>query len=421
MVNNVRFFAGSKKQYLSLDEYSPLALYFCYDTRELFWGDLLLSDGMRVVTTFAELPVLSEAADGVVYFVTETRNGYVLSNDRTEWIQVIQAPNGGSGLNVDLSNYYTKSETTAAIEEAIAALPKYEETDLTGYATQQWVIDQGYLTSHIDINGKADKDHNHDDLYEAKGAAEAIKNELLNGAGEAFDTLKELNDLISDNKDTIESLKTIATGKADNVPFTSDRFVSKAVGGFAIGDNLNGLTITQIFAKLLELSEGSTEDPELPDEPNGIIETIMVNKTPMYAVTATGDVESIPYKLLSYTVDTAKAEPTESGFYQIKDADGNVVESGYQELQISSDETYYVIALPKEIDYTTMVTMQVYSAATNSWMPYEKFNFTCEPSAVASICDDAGVDISRVDEELYTIWAVEECPTGSKLRFIITE
>lgn len=152
---NVRFFAGSKKQYLGLTKYDPLALYFCYDTRELFWGDLLLSDGMRVVATFANLPATQEAADGIVYFVTETRNGYVLSNDRTEWIQVIQAPTGGNGQSIDLSDYFTKSETTTAIAEAIAALPKQEEVDLSGYATREWVIDQGYLTEHQDLSDYA--------------------------------------------------------------------------------------------------------------------------------------------------------------------------------------------------------------------------------------------------------------------------
>ena len=42
-----------------------------------------------------------------------------------------------------------------------------------------------------------------------------LKNDLLNGAGEAYDTLKELGELIDDNQDAIEALEIIATGKAD--------------------------------------------------------------------------------------------------------------------------------------------------------------------------------------------------------------
>ena len=49
----------------------------------------------------------------------------------------------------------------------------------------------------------------------ASNAATAVKNDLLNGAGEAYDTLKELGDLIDDNKDALGALEQVATGKAD--------------------------------------------------------------------------------------------------------------------------------------------------------------------------------------------------------------
>ena len=93
----VRFFGGTKAQYLSLaTPRNKMGLYFCYDTRELFWGDQLISDGTRVVATEAALPKLDSAADGITYFAEDTRNGYVLSSDRTKWVKVIQAPEAGS-------------------------------------------------------------------------------------------------------------------------------------------------------------------------------------------------------------------------------------------------------------------------------------------------------------------------------------
>ena len=49
----------------------------------------------------------------------------------------------------------------------------------------------------------------------ADSAAAAVKNDLLNGAGTAYDTLKELGDLIDDNVDAIEALEAVAAGKAD--------------------------------------------------------------------------------------------------------------------------------------------------------------------------------------------------------------
>ena len=76
------------------------------------------------------------------------------------------------------------------------------------------------------IANKADAEHNHDDAYDTKGSAsdalasaqtyaDGIKNDLLNGAGEAYDTLKELGDLIDTNVDAIDALGLVATGKAD--------------------------------------------------------------------------------------------------------------------------------------------------------------------------------------------------------------
>ena len=49
----------------------------------------------------------------------------------------------------------------------------------------------------------------------ADNAANTIKNDLLNNAGAAYDTLKELGDLIDDNKDAIDALETVAAGKAN--------------------------------------------------------------------------------------------------------------------------------------------------------------------------------------------------------------
>ncbi len=98
---NVRFFGGTKEQYLSLaTPRNPLGLYFCADTRELFWGDKLLTDGTRIIATEADLPNLAQAADGITYFVEATRNGYVISPDRAKWIQVIHAPEDGGTVKV---------------------------------------------------------------------------------------------------------------------------------------------------------------------------------------------------------------------------------------------------------------------------------------------------------------------------------
>ena len=82
MAKNVRFIKTTKEKWLKRDTYDPLALYFCEDTQEMCKGDKVLTDGMRVVQTKADLPECPCAADGVVYYVAETKSGYMMSPGR---------------------------------------------------------------------------------------------------------------------------------------------------------------------------------------------------------------------------------------------------------------------------------------------------------------------------------------------------
>ena len=76
-------------------------------------------------------------------------------------------------------------------------------------------------------------------LAEAKEYADDIKDDLLNGAGTAYDTLKELGDLINSNTDAIDALETVAAGKA-NAVHTHNYAGSSSVGGAAnSADKLN--------------------------------------------------------------------------------------------------------------------------------------------------------------------------------------
>jgi phage-related tail fiber protein len=74
----------------------------------------------------------------------------------------------------------------------------------------------GYGITDAETKSDASKKLNEAKAY-ADSAASQVKNDLLNGAGAAYDTLKELGDLIDDNVDAIEALETVAAGKADKV------------------------------------------------------------------------------------------------------------------------------------------------------------------------------------------------------------
>jgi uncharacterized phage infection (PIP) family protein YhgE len=82
---------------------------------------------------------------------------------------------------------YDRELAAGRLDENAIYLTPDEEIDLSGYATEEYV----------------------------NAATRDLKNEILDGAGEAYDTLKELADLINANQGTIDTLEEIATSKAD--------------------------------------------------------------------------------------------------------------------------------------------------------------------------------------------------------------
>lgn len=70
----------------------------------------------------------------------------------------------------------------------------------------------------------------------ADGVGTAVKADLLGGAGAAYDTLKELADLIGENDTAIDALETVAAGKAD-ADHTHKYAGSSTAGGAATSAN----------------------------------------------------------------------------------------------------------------------------------------------------------------------------------------
>lgn len=138
---NVKFYTGTKEQYLNLVSHNPLALYFCDDTGELFKGDVCLSDGIRIVPTHNDLPELSCAADGIVYFIHDSRNGYMVSPDRTEWLQTIYAPVHDAYV-VPEDEIYNTVTTVGAVRDIEAKIyQRIEEVASGGAASTLTPVD----------------------------------------------------------------------------------------------------------------------------------------------------------------------------------------------------------------------------------------------------------------------------------------
>ena len=90
----VNYRHGLKSTYLGLKERLPTALYFCTDTHELFKGDDLYADGLRKITSYADLPEFTKAAEGKIYYCADNNCGYVLNETRDGWTQVIFGADG---------------------------------------------------------------------------------------------------------------------------------------------------------------------------------------------------------------------------------------------------------------------------------------------------------------------------------------
>lgn len=80
-------------------------------------------------------------------------------------------------------------------------------------------------TAHADIRA------------EITTATSSLKDELLNGAGEAYDTLKELGDLIDENHDAIDALEIVATGKQNKLSGTDGQVVRFDSEGNAVAQD----------------------------------------------------------------------------------------------------------------------------------------------------------------------------------------
>ena len=154
MASQVRFYLGTREQYNNIAEKNPLALYFCEDTAELFRGDQCISDGIRVIPTHDELPEISVAADGIVYFVHDSGNGYMVSPDRTEWLQTIYAP-AMDAYEVPESEIYKTVTTVGAVRDIEAKIYKrIEEVSIGGGIGSLKPVDGTIVITDGDDNSK---------------------------------------------------------------------------------------------------------------------------------------------------------------------------------------------------------------------------------------------------------------------------
>ena len=121
----------------------------------------------------------------------------------------------------DAAKAEAKTHTNNSINNLRTELQKYTDTaesDANKYTDTKVSALSKTTTTNISNALNTAKEYTDTEVAELKTYSEqyatGIKNDLLNGAGGAYDTLKELGDLIDDNTDAIDALDKVAASKA---------------------------------------------------------------------------------------------------------------------------------------------------------------------------------------------------------------
>ena len=166
--------------------------------------------------------------------------------------------------------------------------------------------------------------------------------------------------------------------EANKVLFTTSQIVTKPIGDFTQDEDIQGLTIAQVFAKLLGLKtpdhvhnfingkcECGEEDPTYvppSDTPPATIaeaiEQFKNGKLIYYQADKSGDLVPVPANYLTLNAESYAGQVTQAGFYQVLNNDGQVVESGIHQFTASNINVPYMIALPEVINFSTDILVK---------------------------------------------------------------
>lgn len=134
-------------------------------------------------------------------------------------------------------------------------------------------------------------------------AKQAVKNDLLGGAGEAYDTLKELADALVTNKDAITALQQIAQGhvqfdKAQALNDDQKKQARANIGALSAAVEKSGVALDTLTEEGSYVVTGATG---LPADFTSDPVFVTVTKAGMATVQMVGGVQGAEYKLFART------------------------------------------------------------------------------------------------------------------------
>ena len=356
---NVRFIKTTKIKYLNRDTYDENALYFCQDTNEIFKGSVVYTDGIRVIPTKTDLPDCKCAADGVVYYITETRSGYTLSPDRTEWLQTIYAPITDAHT-VPESEIYNTVTTVGAVRDIENAIYTYVDQEIAnieidggtgkdGLSAYEIWLNEGHIGSETDflewLKGKDGVDGK-DGYTPIKGVDYFDGKDGTNGQDG-----KSAYEIWLDAGHSGSEADFLQWLKGDTEPF-GDVITSIGFEGIAVGTSLKGKTVKDVLVMLLGIKDAS----------NSAVDYITENQIPFYSGLEDSESTEVVYQQL----DTATASHTDQGFYTTTNANGEITNAGYQVVMDgNTDSIAQTVAICAE---AKIVTAYKYEPVLSQWI-----------------------------------------------------
>jgi hypothetical protein len=429
---STELFLVDEEGYPNYEELNPSVIleegnwYLCTDTAELFLciiendeSSLKRINGGNAANrpSFAPDAGNNEAARGIIdAFIEDGMLHLIYSDGEEDILGPVVGENGEDGLVTSIK----VGENTYRHINGIISLPEF--------TTKVYVEEKltEVETALEDCAKKSDIPNIKDFITKEELAAEGfLKEQSLKGlATEKFvrDEIAKIEapEVDTRNLVTVEILEAALGTKANKTLFTADKLVTNPVGGFSIGDSLKDLTIADIFAKLLGFSVDSGETPE---EPKGIIETIIYNKIPLYQIDNNDKMIEVPYGDTIYynSSEATTINDGQTGFYVVTDGAANRIEAGYQHFTTRKDP-YYIVALPEELEvtYEGNVVLQTWSSIENKWVS-ARYVLTSDYNEIVATYNIDGIE-PPVAEEGYKLWAdLNGSDPGTAYRFVIKE
>ena len=181
------------------------------------------------------------------------------------------------------------------------------------YITETELNNKGYITEHQSLAGYATEAYVDNSVYDAT-------------------TLLQLE---------IDELE---------IPFKNNETVGSAIGGFKAGDSLQGMSIKDILAKILNVGGAPIDPPQPPEEEDTIVEIIIKNQISAYS--GLGDNEAVEGTFAE--LEGATTKYNDVGFYTIYD-DDTLTEAGYQVTTAAGDDGMSPFVLIPEIAEVTHI------------------------------------------------------------------